>query len=40
MVVRVWRAVAEAANAPAYREHLECTVLPQPIARAGIRPCA
>jgi len=29
MIVRVWRAIATPGNAPAYREHLERTVLPQ-----------
>jgi heme-degrading monooxygenase HmoA len=29
MIVRVWRAMATPGNAPAYREHLEGTVLPE-----------
>jgi heme-degrading monooxygenase HmoA len=29
MIVRVWRAVATRENAPAYRRHLEQSVLPQ-----------
>ena len=29
MIVRVWRAVAAPENAPAYRQHLERSVLPQ-----------
>jgi len=29
MIVRVWRAMATSRNCPAYREHLERTVLPQ-----------
>jgi heme-degrading monooxygenase HmoA len=29
MIVRVWRAMATPGTAPAYREHLERTVLPQ-----------
>jgi heme-degrading monooxygenase HmoA len=29
MIMRVWRAMAAPGNAPAYREHLERTVLPQ-----------
>jgi heme-degrading monooxygenase HmoA len=29
MIVRVWRAMAKADGAPAYRRHLELSVLPQ-----------
>ena len=29
MILRVWRAVATAENAPAYRRHLETSVLPE-----------